>query len=161
MKPRIVKQKEFSVIGIEARTNNAKEATSEAVIGSQWQKFFKDGVLDKIPNKVDSNMFAVYSAYASDRNGDYDHLIGAKVSDASIVPPGMVLKKIPSGKYACVTSDTGPVGKVVVEAWQEIWSLEDTAQLGGPRAYKSDFEVYDHRSRDPQNSQVDICVGIK
>ena len=51
MGPRIVDQKEFSIIGIEARTNNVKEMTGDGVIPKQWEKFIKEGILQKIPNK--------------------------------------------------------------------------------------------------------------
>jgi predicted transcriptional regulator YdeE len=71
----------------------------------------------------------------------------------------MVLRHVPAGKYAVVTSSRGPIAQVVPAAWKQIWDLEDRSQLG--RAYQSDFEVYDHRARDPQASQVDIYVGVK
>ncbi len=161
MPTRIVQAKEFSVIGIAARTDNAKEATGEGTIPKQWGKFFAEGVLARIPNKVDPTIYAVYTDYASDRNGDYTFFIGAKVSETSAIPVGMVAKKVPAGKYAVVTSAKGPAQKVVPQAWQQIWSLEDKSQLGGVRSYQADFEVYDQRSRDPQDSQVDIHVGIK
>jgi predicted transcriptional regulator YdeE len=161
MSPKIVEEKEFSVIGIEARTNNAKEMSPDGVIPKQWGRFFKEGISEKIPNKVDPTIFAVYTGYASDRNGDYDFVIGCKVSDVSTVPPGMVVKKVPKGRYAVVSTAKGPVEKIVPQAWQQIWSLEDKSQLGGLRAYKADFEVYDQRSQNPQDSQVDIYVGIK
>jgi predicted transcriptional regulator YdeE len=161
MSPRIVEQKEFSIIGIEARTNNARETTGDGNIPKQWDKFFKEGVLQKIPNKVDSTIFVIYTDYASDRRGDYTYIIGAKVSDESAVPSGMVMKRVPKGKYAVLTTLKGPVQKIVPEAWQQIANLEDKSQLGGPRAYRADFEVYDQRSQNPQDSQVDIYVGIR
>jgi predicted transcriptional regulator YdeE len=159
--PRIIPEKEFSVIGIEVRTNNSREASAQGLIPKQWEKFNKDGVIGKIPAKVDSSIIVVYSAYQSDKTGDYNYLIGAKVSDASIIPDGMVAKTVPKGEYAFVTTSVGPVGKIVARAWQKIWLLEDQSHLGGVRSYKSDFELYDQRSRDPQNSQVDIYVGLK
>jgi predicted transcriptional regulator YdeE len=39
--------------------------------------------------------------------------------------------------------------------------LEDQAQLGGKRAYKTDFEVYDQRAGNPQDSQIDVYVGVE
>ena len=161
MPRRIVDEQEFTVIGIKVRTNNAKEMAGEGVISKHWERFFKDGILDKIPHKADANIYAVYTNYASDRNGDYDLLLGAKVTDAVAVPTGMTAVAVWGGKYSTFTSSKGPVGKVVSELWQEIWRLEDQSQLGGKRAYKTDFEVYDERSRDPQNSQVDIYISIK
>jgi predicted transcriptional regulator YdeE len=161
MPPRIAQEKEFSVIGIEVRTNNAKETTNAGMIPKQWGKFFAEGVLARIPNKVDPTIYAIYTDYVSDRNGDYTFFIGAKVSETSAIPAGMVAKKVAAGKYAVVTSAKGPVQNVVPQAWQQIWSLEDKSQLGGVRSYKADFEVYDQRSRDPQDSQVDIYVSVK
>ena len=161
MEPGVVKLPEFSVIGIQARTSNADEMTGDGAIPKQWARFFKEGIADKIPNKVDSTIYAVYTDYASDRNGEYDFIIGMKVRNVSDVPPGMVVKKVPSGRYAIVTSPKGPAAQVVPQAWQRVWSLEDNKQLGGARAYKADFEVYDQLSQNPQDSQVDLYLGLK
>jgi predicted transcriptional regulator YdeE len=157
--PKKVHQDGFSIIGIEARTSNGREMKGEGVIGKQWQNFLQDSVQQKITNKADSNLYAVYTDYASDRNGEFSFAIGVRVNAGATAPPGMVLKKIPAGDYAMITSEKGPVAKVVVAAWQQVWALEDKAQLA--RAYKADFEVYDSRATDPQNSQVDLYVGLK
>jgi len=77
------------VIGIEARTTNAKEATADGIIPRQWQRFFQEGILEKIPNKIGGNIYAVYSDYANDHNGEYDYVIGAMVKEGSVPPPGM------------------------------------------------------------------------
>ena len=159
--PKKVHQEGFSIIGIEARTTNSRESGDDGVIPKQWQKFFRDRVQDKITNTADSNLYAVYSDYASDRNGEYSYVIGVRVKSDASVPAGLVLKKIPAGNYVLITSEQGPVAKVVVAAWQKIWALEDKGQLGGTRAYKADFEIYDNRATDPQNSQVDLYVGLK
>jgi predicted transcriptional regulator YdeE len=161
MEPKIVEQPEFSVIGIQARTSNAKEVKGGGAIPKQWDRFFKEGIADKIPNKVDSTIFAVYTNYASDYNGEYDFIVGMKVSSLSAVPPGMVVKKVPQGKYAVVASPKGPVAQIVPQAWQRIYTLDDNKQLGGARAYNADFEVYDQRSQNPQESQVDLYIGLK
>jgi len=159
--PKKIHQRGFSVVGVAVRTTNAKEMSGEGVIPKQWQKFFQDGIQQKIPDKVDGTIYAVYTDYASDRNGEYSFVIGVKVNPNATVPAGMALRKIPAGDYAVLTSDKGPVSKVVPAAWQQIWSLEDKHQLGGPRAYRADFEVYDQRAADPRNSQVDVYVGVK
>jgi predicted transcriptional regulator YdeE len=161
MESRVVELPEFSVIGIQVRTSNAKEVTGGGAIPKQWGKFFKEGIADKIPNKVDSTVYAVYTNYASDYNGEYDFIIGMKVSSVSDVPPGMVAKKVPKGRYAIVTSAKGPVAQVVPQAWQRVYSLDDHKQLGGTRAYKADFELYDQRSQNPQDSQVDLYLGLE
>jgi predicted transcriptional regulator YdeE len=159
--PKVVHRPAFSVMGIEVRTTNAKEASSDGVIGKQWQKFFQDGVLEKIPNRADSNLYAVYNNYTDGRNGEYSFLIGPKVPEGSVPPAGLVLKTVPAGNYAVITSEQGPVVKVVVAAWQRVWKMEDEHTLGGQRAYAADFELYDQRGIDPQNSQVDLYIGLK
>jgi predicted transcriptional regulator YdeE len=160
LSPKIVEEPGFTVVGIATRTTNAKEMSGKGVIGRQWDRFMKEGVLSKIPNKLDSDTLAVYTDYESDVNGAYTYIIGARVRSADGVPSGMVAKKVPSGRYAVLASEKGPVGKVVPEAWSRIWAWPKSAP-GGSRAYQADFEVYDQRAADPHNAQVDVYVGIK
>jgi predicted transcriptional regulator YdeE len=161
MQPKVVELPGFSVIGIQVRTNNAKETAAGGLIPGQWQKFFKEGIADKIPNRIDPTIYAVYTNYASDHSGDYDFIIGMKVSGVSDIPPGMVVATIPKGKYAIVPSGTGPVSQVVPQAWLRVYSLDDGKKLGGTRAYKADFELYDQRSQNPQSAEVDLYIGLK
>lgn len=162
MTPRIVDLGAFEVVGIMASTNNAKEASSDGIIGKQWQQFLTERLADKIPDRLDHDVLAVYTDYISDANGQYTYILGARVKPVinPVVPQGMVVKTIPAGRYAVFTSDRGPVAKVVVETWKRIWSYYQSSQ-NGTRAYVADFEVYDERANDPNNSQVDIYVGIK
>jgi len=157
---RIVQQAEFSVVGIEARTSGQKEMSNDGLVPQMWQRFYQEGVLDKIPSRADQNVYALYTDFASNRMGEYTVVIGAKVKDKSQVPAGMALKTIPAGKYAVLTSAKGPAPSVIPEAWMKIAAMEDKDQLGGKRAYKADFEVYGPGS-DPQNSQADLYVGLK
>jgi predicted transcriptional regulator YdeE len=73
----------------------------------------------------------------------------------------MVLKHVPGGKYAVVPSDKGSGFQVVPAAWQRVWQMEDEKQLGSPRAYATDFEVYGERAQNPQDAQVDLYIGLK
>ncbi|MGC2529391.1 MAG: GyrI-like domain-containing protein [Candidatus Acidiferrum sp.] len=157
--PKIVHESGFIVIGISARTSNAKESSGQGVIGEQWTRFLKDGLLNKIPNKVDRNILAVYTDYESDANGPYTYILGARVSSTDDIPPGMISTKVPSGRYAVFTSEKGPVERVVPGTWRRIWTVPKSSP-GGNRAYLADFELYDQRTADPQNSQVDIYIGI-
>lgn len=159
-KHKIVAVPEFYVVGIAERTSNQREMSGQGVIGNQWECLFGEHVLSKIPNRVDSNIYAIYTDYATDQNGEYTFLLGTKVSDASQVPVGMMAKRIPAGKYAVVTSERAPIVEAVVGAWKTVWSLSP-AQLGGERAFQTDFELYDERATDPQNSQVDLYIALK
>ncbi|HWX93341.1 MAG TPA: GyrI-like domain-containing protein [Terriglobales bacterium] len=160
MKPKVVEEAGFTVIGIEVRTSNAKEMSSDGAIPKQWARFMQENLAARIPNRADSSILAVYSDYASDKDGEYSFLIGARVKSAREMPPGMVAKKVPAGRYAIFTSHKGPVAKVVVETWQQIWAVPRSSP-GGDRAYRGDYEVYDERAANPEDTQVDIHIGIK
>ncbi len=160
MNSKVVEKESFTVIGISARTTNAKEMTQEGAIGKTWGRLFQEGLLAKIPNKADQNIVAVYTDYASDHNGAYTYILGARVTSDAEVPAGMVAKKIPAQKFAVFLSEKGPSPKVVPELWMKINSLPKTA-VGGDRQYKADFEIYDERAKDPQNLQMDVYIGIK
>jgi predicted transcriptional regulator YdeE len=160
--PQIVYQEAFQVVGIEASTNNAKEAGPDAIIGKLWQQFLSQNLLNKIPDRVDQSFFAVYTDYATDANGQYTLVLGAKVKPVPnpVVPEGMVVKTVPAGRYAVFTSDRGPLTKVAVETWKEIWAYYQSP-ANGQRAYRADFEIYDQRAGDPNNAHVDIYIGVK
>ena len=162
MQPRIVNQSPFQVVGIAASTSNAKEAGSDAIIGKQWHHFMSDDLINKVPNRVDQTIYAVYTDYTNDSNGQYTLILGAKVRPVPnpTIPDGMVIKTVPAGRYAVFTTERGPVIKVVVDTWKQIWAYYQTPQ-NGQRAYQADFEVYDQRAADPNNAQVDIYVGLK
>ncbi len=159
--PQVVRQEEFSVVGIEAHTSGERELSGEGEISGLWQRFRQEHILDKIANKADPNTYALYTDYSHDRMGSYTIVIGAKVKDKSHIPAGMVLKTVLAGQYAVLTSEKGPAETVIATAWQKIWALEDKDLLGGKRAYKTDFEVYDAHATDPQNLQADLYVGLK
>ncbi len=118
MNPKTVQQEAFTVVGIAIRTSNAEQMTEARPIGKQWERLFKDGVLAAIPNKADGNILAVYSEYASDKDGEYSYLLGARVTKVESVPAGMTVKNVPAGKYAVFTSDRGPVQKKKKWSWR-------------------------------------------
>ena len=158
---KIVHQEEFWLVGIDARTSGEREMSGDGVIPGLWQKFYQEHILEKIPSKADQSVYAVYTDYSRDRMGEYTVVIGAKVKDKTDAPPGMVLKRIPPGKYAVLTSEKGPAATVIPAAWQRVWALEDKDQLGGKRAYKVDYELYSSATMDPQNTQAELYVGLK
>lgn len=160
--PQIVKQESFQMVGITASTNNQKESGSDAIIGQLWQQFLSEGLLNRIPDRVDQSIIAVYTDYATDANGQYTFVLGAKIKPipTPTLPEGMVVKLVPAGRYAVFTSERGPVAKVVVAAWKQIWSYYQSP-ANSQRAYRADFEIYDQRAADPTNAQVDIYIGLK
>lgn len=159
MKPKVVQQKAFTVVGIAARTNNAREAT-DSFIRKQWGRLMQENLLAKIPNKADSNIVAVYTNYASNKDGDYTYILGARVTKDAPIPDGMVTTTVPTGRYAVFTSERGPVQQVVVATWKRIWATPKN-EPGGDRAYKADFELYGERAKNPADSVMEIYIGIR
>jgi predicted transcriptional regulator YdeE len=155
MNPKMVDETGFVVIGIADRTSNAREMTGEGIIGKQWGRFVQDNLQDQIPDKVDSAIVAVYTDYASDQDGEYTFVIGARVGPGASAPDGMVVKTVPAGRYAVFVSERGPVGEVVMKTWQRVWAA------GIDRAYRADYEVYDERAGDPGNAVVEVRVGVR
>ena len=160
MNPGAVQQEGFTVVGIAVRTSNAEQMTEARPIGKQWERLFKEGVLAAIPNKADGNILAVYSEYASDKDGEYTYLLGARVTKVEKLPDGMTVKNVPAGRYAVFTSERGPVQKVVVEMWRRVWETPKSA-LGGDRTYRADFELYDQRAQNPADAVVDLYVAVR
>ncbi|HMF79560.1 MAG TPA: GyrI-like domain-containing protein [Bryobacteraceae bacterium] len=141
----------FLVVGLEARTTNVLEMSDEAVIPKLWGRLMGDTLLDLIPERVDDRIVAVYYDYASDKDGAYSYLLGAKVSSAEEIPPGMVSHEVAKGDYAVFSGEGASPAETVVRIWQEIWTLE---AAGLPRAYITDFEVYQ------PNADVEVRVGM-
>jgi predicted transcriptional regulator YdeE len=156
IKNEICKMESFNVIGKPATTTNEAEMKGEGVIPTKWQDFYQAQLLEKIPNKKNSIILALYTDYQSDETGPYTFAIGTEVSNINEVPKGMKSFSIPEGHYKVFTTRKGPVNEVVVEAWQYIWEWSKTNE----RAFLTDFELYDERCADPENAQVDIYISI-
>ena len=142
----------FLVIGIEARTTNAREMSGQGAIGPLWGRLMKDALLERIPNRVDDRIVAVYSGYENGKDGEYSYLLGAKVQPATHVPDGMASRQVGAGAYAMFTAKGEPAVEMVIGIWKEIWSLETRGTL--KRAYQTDFEVYS------PDMLIEIYVGL-
>ncbi len=148
----------FTVAGIQTRTSNARETTTDALIPAMWARLMNENLLSRIPKRVDSRVIALYTDYESDKNGLYTYVLGAKVSSVKDLPPGMTWRTVESGTYAMFTAQGGPPPQMVVDLWKRIWSLEKPGSLH--RAYKTDFEVH-YGPADPAKAQVDVYVGLE
>ena len=140
---------EIPLIGIEIRTNNA----SKMDISDLWQRFYANGIQDRIANCTDSRLFGVYSHYESDHNGDYSYMIGCPVSELNNIPQGMVGRKIPAQSYH-VARAKGALPDALTDTWHGIW------QSDIKRAFSYDFEIYDDRANDANNAEVDVFVAL-
>ena len=147
----------FTVVGLAARTANAREMTPEGVIPKLWGRVMREGLLATIPNRVGSEIIALYTEYESDKDGPYTFVIGARVTALGALPGGMTAKDVQAGDYAVLRTGANPAKDAVVTFWQQIWSLENSHQLR--RAYRTDYEV--HHFADKGEAAVEIYVGVK
>lgn len=150
----------FFVVGVAARTRNAHEMSGNGKIGDVWQTFLEPSLVARIPNKIGVDPIAIYTEYESDHTGYYTYLLGVPVSSTESLPANLTVKHVPPGRYAVFTSGRGNIVQVVQEVWQRIWSMSPE-ELGGKRAFQTDFEIYDQRAADPENAQIDVYVGIR
>ncbi|GED17932.1 GyrI-like domain-containing protein [Aneurinibacillus migulanus] len=158
--PRIITSNEMNVIGVATQTTNQREAEGNGEIPKLWGRFATEQIDKDIPNKQRENqILSVYTDYENGVHGKYSYIIGSQVSNFSNVPDGMVAKRIPHSTYAVFTSNKGDISTVVPEAWAFIWSWFQESDM--ERAFTYDFELYDERSLDRNNAEVDIYIAIK
>ena len=84
----------------------------------------------------------------------------SRVSSDESLPANLAFKHVPAGRYAVFISSRGPVTQIVPEIWQRIWSMSPE-ELGGTRAFQTDYEIYDQRAADPANAQIDVYIGLR
>lgn len=161
MKKEVVCLPELTLIGISARTNNKNETAPEtAKILPIVQRYFHQTLADKILNRVKpATTYCVYTDYVSDEFGDYTYFIGEAVHECSDVPEGFSKIIIPAQTYTKFTNGPGTMPDVCMNAWKEIWNMSSET-LGGQRAYRADFEIYDERAQDHHQVELDIYIGI-
>ncbi len=148
------KIKELKVIGISVRTTNENGKAAED-IPQLWNKFLSENILEKIPNKVNSNIYSIYTDYEGDYMKPYTTILACEVSSFDEVPEGMVAKTIGGGNYKKYVAKGNLKENIVYNAWLKIW--EDKID----RAYTSDFEVYGAKAQNQEDAEIDIFVGVQ
>ncbi|MCH9611786.1 MAG: hypothetical protein S4CHLAM102_02600 [Chlamydiia bacterium] len=143
----------FKVIGIAVRTSNVDGQMAKD-IGALWEVFLGQRLMDKIPNKLSNAIYELYTDYEGDFMAPYTVVLGCKVSSFDEVPEGMVSQVVPGGTFEKFVAKGNLNEGAVFHAWQKIWQTELD------RAYTCDFEVYDERSQDPSDAEVDIYVAL-
>ena len=154
-----VVEQPFYVAGFVVRTNNAAEASGESKIGPLWQRFMQENLAARIPNRADKAFTVVYSNYASGETGPYDYLLGARVTSVDHLPAEMTWRKVEPATYAVILTDKGQMPGVLQATWVRIWHMSP-GDLGGKRAFITDYEIYDQRTSNSQNAQVEIHIGL-
>lgn len=146
--------KTFHVIGIALRTTN-ENGQSVQDIPALWNRFMTEGIMDQIPNKVENTLYCIYTEYEKDHTKPYTTILGCKVSNLDQIPYGLVGKTFEEQMYIKRTAKGNLMQGIVYEEWTKIWN----ADLN--RAFTADFEVYDERTQNPENAEVDIFISVK
>lgn len=155
MKIKEVQIEEKFITGINVRTKNEKEMNPEtAQLPRLWGIFYKDGLIDRIPNKLPgSPIYGVYHSYESDLNGAYSVLAGVEVGKLSNANNEYSSAKIEGGKYL-VFEEKGKMPQVVIDTWRNIWNYFSSFDAQ-KRSYLTDFEIY------AEPNEVAIYIGIE
>ncbi|MBM3632157.1 MAG: AraC family transcriptional regulator [Alphaproteobacteria bacterium] len=155
---------EIKLVGITTRTNNAhlfKADPETNKVAATVQKYFHQGLAQNILHrKRPGTTYCAYTEYESDLNGDFTYFIGEEVVSFDNVPEGFKTLIIPSQDYLKLTNSPGPMPDVCINSWKNVWQMSPQ-ELGGQRAYQTDFELYDERASDHQNVILDLYIGLK
>jgi predicted transcriptional regulator YdeE len=149
----MIQQKGFKIIGISTKTSNRNgEAAND--IGALWGQFISENLLEKIPNQIDSDILCIYTDYESDYTGKYTCLLGLKVSSLDTIPEELTGREFKGGNFQTFLAK-GELPQAIVDTWQQIWDENQTLN----RSYTYDYEVYDERSRQGIDSEVEIFIA--
>ena len=153
----------LKLVGLIARTNNKNEMTPDkGKIGPLNNQYWSNQIGNNFKHRANPGVtYCVYTDFESDENGEYTYFIGEEVNsfDDQDISTFSTLTIEPS-LYQKFTTEAGPMPDVVINAWQNIWQM-DNNNFQGKRTYLADFEVYDQRAANPAKVVVDIYIGIK
>ena len=144
----------FKLIGLKLNGKTKNEnGQSGKDCGELWQHFEQNKIAEHIPNKISDTIYAVYYDYESDENGLFSYFIGCKVEEHTEKPEGLDEITIPEQNYHKETAK-GQMTGCIADAWTRIWNANLDRKFG------FDFEVYDERSFDWNNAEIDIFLSI-
>lgn len=152
----------ITLVGLSTRTSLKNEMNPEtAKIGKMATTYWSEQIANQFKHRVSPGItYSVYTDYESDEYGEYTYFIGEAVKsmdDQDIEKFDHLY--IPPSHYQKFTTEAGKMPEVVIAAWQDIWRMTP-ADLGGNRRYIADFEVYDQRATNPNQTIIDIYIGI-
>jgi len=143
----------FKVIGISIRTTNANNQ-SQQDLGKLWGQFFAENVIEKIPNKISSQILCIYTDYKSNYTGEYTTIIGVPVSTLDEIPNELIGREFEADNFQKFVAK-GETQSAVVNTWIDIWKRDEELN----RKYSYDFEVYGEKSQNGENSEVEIFIA--
>ena len=146
---------EFNIIGISIRTTNENGQASKD-IEAIWVRFWGEKIQEQIPNKLNENIYAVYTDYETDFSGAYTTIIGLPVSSLENIPIGFDGITIKKGTYRKFVSK-GKMPEAVVNTWMEIWGSNELNQA---RTYTADFTIHGEKYYDGDTAEVETFISV-
>jgi predicted transcriptional regulator YdeE len=150
----MIQKPSFQVIGISIRTTN-ENGQSANDIPALWEKFMSEALIEKIPNRVNDTLYCIYTNYEKDHTKPYTTILGCQVENLNEIPEGMIGKTFEEANYQKFTAKGNLMQGAVFNEWTRIWNAEI------PRTFIADFEVYDEKSHNPEDAEVEIFIGVK
>ena len=145
---------DINLIGLSLKTKTINANGQSSIdCGNLWQDFEKGHYAETIPNKLSDEIFGVYHHYEGDWTKPFSYFVGCKVKANTEIPQGLEILTIPKGTYYKIIAK-GKMPDCVANAWKEVW----TSNI--PRTYQIDFEVYDERSKDWSNAEVEVYLSL-
>lgn len=141
------------VIGVECRTSNALDAAARD-IPRLWERFYAEGILNKVPNKSSDDILVLYCDYEGDYTQPYSCVIGCSVTSLDRIPQGLVGKMIPASTFAIFRA-VGDFPKSLITTWMTIW------QSNLRRTYTGDYEIYKPQFSTAVSKEVDVLIAIE
>lgn len=143
----------FQVIGISIITSNENGQAAQD-IGRLWQRFLSEGLMQQIPNKINTNIYSIYTDYTGDHLKPYRTILGCQVAHLDQIPDGMIGRSFTGGNYLQIPAKGNIEQGMVGNKWFEIWGMDLK------RSYTADFEIYGEKARNPKDAEVDIFIGV-
>jgi predicted transcriptional regulator YdeE len=146
---------DICLIGLSLKTKTINDNGQSSIdCKNLWHDFENGNYAAIIPNKLSDEIYGVYHRYEGDSSKPFSYFIGCKVEKNTVAPAGLENLTVPAGTYEKIMAH-GKMPDCVIKAWKEIWAADYS------RTYQTDFEVYDERSKDWNNAEVDVYVSVK
>jgi len=141
-----------TIVGIAKRIDPTLPEV-EREIAAHWENFYQLDIREKILDKKEPDVYAVYCDYAGIFENAYTLVLGCDVKElVQEIPEGMVALLIPPATYERFTAE-GEFPRCLIDTWQTIWKKNLN------RTYQYDFEMYGPNFyKEPQ--VVEVYVGI-
>ncbi|WP_394747733.1 GyrI-like domain-containing protein [Spongiimicrobium salis] len=147
------KKEALTLVGITVRTTNQNQKAMKD-IPELWKQFMEEKIGDKVPNKVDNTMYALYTDYEGDHMQPYTMLLGYQVENLDNVDEALTVKMVPEANYAKFTAKGDLTKEAVYDAWVNIWNTDLN------RAYTHDLEIYGEKAVNPTDGEAEILIAI-